>query len=69
VLEDIKREEALRRIPVVVLTSSEAEADIARSYDLGANCYIQKPLELAQFEKVVRGIEGFWFSIVKLPPQ
>jgi two-component system, chemotaxis family, response regulator Rcp1 len=68
VLEEIKKDPSLRHIPVVVLTSSEAEQDIVRAYDLHANCYISKPVDLDQFITVVKSIEDFWFSIVKLPP-
>lgn len=67
VLEEIKQDKNLKRIPVVVLTTSEAEEDILRAYDLHANCYISKPVDLDQFTKVVRAIDQFWFSIVKLP--
>lgn len=67
VLADIKNDPYLRRIPVVVLTTSEAEQDVIESYDLHANCYITKPMDLAQFIKVVQTIEDFWFTIVKLP--
>jgi two-component system, chemotaxis family, response regulator Rcp1 len=67
VLEEIKRDSVLRRIPVVILTTSEAEEDIVRSYDLHANCYISKPVDLDQFITVVRSIEDFWLTIVKLP--
>jgi two-component system, chemotaxis family, response regulator Rcp1 len=69
VLEDIKADPALQRIPVVVLTSSEAERDIAQAYALHANCYITKPVDLDQFITVVKSIEDFWFTIVKLPPE
>jgi len=68
VLQEIKQDPALRTIPVVILTSSEAERDIAGAYALQANCYITKPVDLDQFITVVRSIEDFWFSIVKLPP-
>jgi chemotaxis family two-component system response regulator Rcp1 len=68
VLEIIKADANLRLIPVVVLTTSEAEEDIIASYRLQANCYITKPIDLGEFTKVVQAIEGFWFSIVKLPP-
>jgi two-component system, chemotaxis family, response regulator Rcp1 len=68
VLEEIKRDSLLRHIPVVILTSSEAEQDIVRAYELHANCYITKPVDLDQFITVVKSIEDFWFSIVKLPP-
>ena len=69
VLQEIKSDEALRMIPVVILTSSEAERDISGAYALQANCYITKPVDLDQFITVVRSIEDFWFSIVKLPPE
>jgi two-component system, chemotaxis family, response regulator Rcp1 len=69
VLADIKEDDDLRRIPVVVLTTSESETDILRSYDLHANCFITKPVGLDQFAEVVRSIEGFWFTIVKLPQE
>lgn len=67
VLEEVKADTTLRRIPVVVLTTSRAEEDVARAYDLHANCYISKPVDFAQFMKVVKSIEDFWLSIVKLP--
>ena len=67
VLAEIKWDDDLRRIPVVVLTTSTADADILRSYDLHANCYISKPVDFPQFLDVVRSIEGFWLSIVRLP--
>lgn len=67
VLADIKEDESLRRIPIVVLTASEAEIDIIKAYDLHANCYITKPIGLEQFLRVVKAIEGFWLTIVKLP--
>ncbi len=67
VLAEIKRHPQLRAIPVVVLTSSDAEQDIARSYELGANCYVTKPVGLEAFQSIVRAVEGFWFSVVKLP--
>jgi chemotaxis family two-component system response regulator Rcp1 len=68
VLAEIKTDEQLRRIPVVILTTSSAEQDILKTYDLHANCYISKPVNLDQFSSVVRAIEEFWFTIVKLPP-
>jgi two-component system, chemotaxis family, response regulator Rcp1 len=68
VLEEIKTDPDLRRIPVVVLTSSQSEEDILRAYDLHANCYITKPVDFDQFIRVVRTIEGFWLTVVKLPP-
>lgn len=69
VLEEIKQDEELKHIPVVVLTTSQAEQDIVRSYALHANCYITKPVELEQFLQVVKSIENFWFTIVRLPPR
>jgi two-component system, chemotaxis family, response regulator Rcp1 len=68
VLADIKKDENLRRIPVVVLTVSQAEEDVMRAYNLHANCYVTKPLNLDQFMTVVQSIEDFWLTIVKLPP-
>lgn len=68
VLEEIKADKSLRRIPVVILTTSQAEEDILKTYELHANCYITKPVNLEQFAKVVRSIEQFWLTIVKLPP-
>jgi chemotaxis family two-component system response regulator Rcp1 len=68
VLAEIKEDEYLRRIPVVILTVSSAEEDILRTYNLHANCYITKPVDFDQFTKVVQQIEDFWFTIVKLPP-
>jgi len=67
VLAEIKADPELKNIPVVVLTTSSAEQDIFRSYDLHANCYITKPVDLDQFIKVIRSIEDFWLTIVKLP--
>ena len=67
VLAEIKADPALKCIPVVILTTSKAEEDICRSYDLHANCYITKPIDLNQFLHVVRSIEEFWMSIVVLP--
>ena len=68
VLAEIKADADLRCIPVVILTTSMSEVDILKSYDLHANCYITKPINLQQFIKVVQVIEDFWFTIVKLPP-
>lgn len=67
VLQQIKTDERLQSIPVVILTTSKAEEDIARSYKLHANCYIQKPLDFERFIEVVHSIEDFWISIVILP--
>ncbi|MDA8018390.1 MAG: response regulator [Thermoanaerobaculia bacterium] len=69
VLEVIKEDPTLRRIPVVVLTTSEADEDILKAYDLHVNCYITKPIDLEQFVKVTRAVEEFWFTIVKLPTE
>jgi chemotaxis family two-component system response regulator Rcp1 len=69
VLAEIKTDDDLKRIPVVVLTTSKAEEDIIRTYDLHVNCYITKPVELDQFIKVVQSIEEFWLTIVKLPAE
>ena len=66
VLDEIKRDDRLRHIPVVILTTSQAERDIAESYRLRANAYVTKPVDLEQFLKVVRSIEHFWLEIVKL---
>ncbi|AUB36927.1 DNA-binding response regulator, OmpR family, containings REC and winged-helix [Nostoc flagelliforme CCNUN1] len=69
VLAEIKGDENLRRIPVVILTTSQAEEDILKAYNLCANCYITKPVDFDQFVKIVQSIENFWFAIVKLPPE
>jgi two-component system, chemotaxis family, response regulator Rcp1 len=67
VLAEIKSDPALRHIPVVVLTTSESNLDIISIYDLHANCYITKPFDLSRFQKIVRSIDDFWFTTVKLP--
>ena len=67
VLNEIKTDDNLKRIPVVILTISKAEEDILKSYNLHANCFISKPIDLDQFIKVVKSIEDFWLTIVKLP--
>jgi chemotaxis family two-component system response regulator Rcp1 len=67
VLAQIKADENLKRIPVVVLTTSKAEEDILKTYNLHANCYVTKPVDLDQFVNVVRSLEDFWLAIVKLP--
>lgn len=69
VLADLKADEDLRRIPIAVLTTSAAESDVGRSYDLGANCYLTKPVDVLQFLKIVQSIEDFWFGVVRLPPR
>lgn len=68
VLAEIKDDETLRSIPVVVLTTSRAEEDVVRSYNLHANAYVTKPVELKQFLEVIRTIEEFWLDVVRLPP-
>lgn len=67
-LAEIKEDQHFKHIPVVILTTSRAEADIIESYESHANCYITKPVDMNQFIKIVKSIEFFWFSIVKLPP-
>jgi two-component system, chemotaxis family, response regulator Rcp1 len=69
VLAEIKDDPDLRRIPVVVLTTSNAEQDILKTYDLHANCYIRKPVDLQQFLQVIRAIDDFWLTIVRLPSE
>lgn len=69
VLAAIKSDPVLKRIPVVILTTSRAEQDILKSYELHANCYVTKPVDLDQFLSVVKSIEDFWISVVKLPPR
>ena len=67
VLAEIKADESLKSIPVIILTISKAEEDIIRSYNLHANCFLIKPIDLNQFFEVVRSIEDFWLTLVKLP--
>ena len=69
VLSEIKADDKLKRIPVVILTTSQAEEDILKAYHLNANCYISKPVDLDQFINVVKCIEDFWLTIVKLPTE
>jgi CheY-like chemotaxis protein len=69
VLAEVKEDPDLRRIPVVILTTSSAEEDILKSYDLHANCYVTKPVDLEQFLTVVKRVNGFWLEVVKLPPR
>jgi chemotaxis family two-component system response regulator Rcp1 len=69
VLHEIKNDEELKHIPIVIMTISQAEDDILKSYNLHANCYITKPIDLNQFIRVVKSIEEFWFSTVRLPPK
>ena len=67
VLQDVKNDDDLKHIPIVVLTTSDADEDILKSYNLGANCFVTKPVGLKEFAKIVQTIEDFWFTIVKLP--
>ncbi len=69
VLAEVKQSVVLRQIPIVVLTTSKADEDVVRSYDLHANCYISKPIDFERLIQVVRAIETFWISVVKLPPK
>ena len=69
VLDELKKDQRLKTIPVIVLTTSDAEQDILRSYQLGTNAYITKPVDLDQFVRVVKSIEDFWLAVVKLPPK
>ena len=68
VLEEIKSDNELKRIPVVVLTTSKAEEDVLRTYNLHANCYVTKPVDLEKFMVVVKSIDVFWLTVVTLPP-
>ncbi len=68
VLQDIKNDDQLKRIPVVVLTTSKAEEDVLRTYNLHANCYVTKPVDLEKFIVVVKSIDRFWLTVVTLPP-
>lgn len=68
VLAELRQHDELRHIPVVVLTSSDAAGDIVDCYKLGANCYLQKPVDLDAFQAMLRSLESFWFDTVKLPP-
>ena len=69
VLGEIKRDPDLKRIPVVVLTTSDNEQDVRKAYDLHVNAYVRKPVDLDQFIKIVEAVEGFWLSVVKFPPK
>lgn len=69
VLERVKGDPGLASIPIVVMTSSSADEDVARSYELHANCFVTKPLDMDQFDKVVRAIDEFWFTVVRLPSE
>jgi two-component system, chemotaxis family, response regulator Rcp1 len=67
VLQSVKADPSLRQIPIVVMTSSQAEEDVARAYDQHANCYVRKPIDFDQFHQVVKNLENFWFATVELP--
>jgi len=67
VLEAMRADESMRRIPVAVLTTSSAESDVEKTYDLGANCFLTKPVEIEQFIHVVQSIDNFWLGLVRLP--
>jgi len=69
VLAVIKADAALRSIPVVILTTSQAEEDVVRAYNLNANCYITKPVDFEQFVKIIKSIDEFWLTVVTLPPK
>ena len=69
VLKEIKNDSKLKRIPVVILTTTKAEEDVTKAYDLHTNCYITKPVGLEKFIKIVKCIEKFWLNLVKLPPK
>lgn len=68
-LQEMRGDETIRHVPVVILTTSDAEEDILKSYRLGANCYVQKPIGIREFEQMLNSIKDFWFTVVKLPPQ
>ena len=69
VLAEVNSMPGLKRIPVIILTSSQAEEDIVKTYDLQASAYVTKPVDLAGFGKIVKAIEGFWFSVVRFPSE
>ena len=69
VLKEVKSDDSLKRIPVVVLTTSKSEEDVLRAYNLHANCYITKPVDFARFMDVVKSIENFWLTVVRLPEE
>lgn len=68
VLEEVKADTDLRRIPVIVMTTSQADQDVSKAYSLNANCYVTKPVNFDDFLKVVRSIEDFWLTVATLPP-
>lgn len=67
-LAELKVDEVYRHVPVVVLTTSDADEDVLKTYELGASCFVTKPIGLEEFSKVVTAIEDFWFTVVRLPP-
>ncbi len=69
VLAEVKADEHLRSIPIVILTTSQSEEDILKSYNLQASCYVTKPIDLEQFTKIIKALDGFWFSAVRFPPK
>jgi CheY-like chemotaxis protein len=69
VLEEVREDPSLRRLPVIILTSSEAESDVVKSYELNANAYLTKPVDPGEFIDTVQSLQEFWLSIVKLPPK
>lgn len=68
-MAEVKSIPGLKRIPVIILTSSQAEEDIVKTYELQASAYVTKPVDLTGFGKIVKAIEGFWFSVVRFPPE
>lgn len=69
VLAEVKGDEHLKSIPIVILTTSQSEEDILKSYNLQASCYVTKPIDLEQFTKIIKALDGFWFSAVRFPPK
>jgi two-component system, chemotaxis family, response regulator Rcp1 len=69
ILYELKNDQYLKRIPVLVFTTSDLDEDVLRSYNLGASCYVTKPIGLKEFAKIVQSIEGFWFAVVRFPPK
>jgi two-component system response regulator len=69
VLREIKADDELKTVPIVILTTSEDEEDVIRSYELHANCYVRKPVDLSALVKVVQAVDSFWFTVVELPPR
>ena len=67
ILREIRSDDSIKHIPIVVLTTSDADEDILKSYQLGANCYVQKPIGIREFQQMLSALENFWFTVVKLP--